>query len=405
MVQPRSSHQAPQAGDRPGRSVIYLDNNATTGLDGRVLDAMLPFYRELAGNPSSRHQLGRRARQGLENARRQVAAALNTTAGQILFTSGATEANNWVIQSASRWIKQSSAGATDSEGLPTVVVSQAEHPSCLEPARTLRDEGFDVVELGLDAQGQIKGFADAITEQTRLVILQLANGETGVIQPVAELVKHCPPGCWIHCDAVQAMGKITVDPQALGVSTLTISGHKMHGPPGIGVLWRSQGLALSPMMRGGAQQGDLRPGTEALALAVGLGEAVRLAADELTQRHQLLSSLRDKLEEGLRQSLGDVIVNGGGDRLPNASNMSFLGTNAQALLMALDLSGVCCSAGSACSSGSLEPSPVLRAMGLEGDPLTSALRFAVSIQNTPAEIDRAIDAVTQAVKHVRQSVS
>lgn len=372
-------------------SIIYLDNNATTPLDPAVREAMLPYLGGMAGNASSRHSAGRWARKAIDKARRDIADCLDADPEEIFFTSGATEANNWAILS----------NGPKSTG--RVLVSPADHPSAIEPARILaKSFAWSFDELTLDADGRVTNFRAQFQPDARLAIIQLANSETGCIQEVGRLVAECGTNCRFHCDAVQAVGKIPVRFHQLGVASLAISGHKLHGPTGVGALIVRKGFPCPPRLFGGHQEGGFRPGTEPIAAIVGLATAVRITVDGLPTNAARLADLRDRLENRLLAEIPDVICNSPGEnRLPNVSNLSFLGVKAETLLIALDLAGVCCSAGTACASGSLEPSPVLRAMGVSKERLDSAIRFSVGRFNTTAEIDDAAERISRCVKQIR----
>lgn len=375
------------------RNAIYLDNNATTALAPEVLDAMLPYLEHLSGNASSQHALGRHARRAIDLSRRQIADAVNADPKRILFVSGATEANNLAIF-----------GARIPPG-SRIVVNPSEHPSVLEPLEQLKRRGHAVLGIPLDAQGKVKEILAPEMDGIALALVQLANGETGCVQNISLLAQSLPPGCLFHCDAVQAMGKMPLDFSALGVSSMCISGHKVHGPQGIGALIHREEKPFHPLFFGGHQQSGMRPGTEPIAAIVGLGKAVELANLGLRENIAHMKSLRDALERGILANLEDVVVNGAADdRLPNTTNLSFLGTRGEALVMALDLAGVCCSAGTACASGSMEPSAVLKAMGIFGDRLESAVRFSVCMYTRADEIEEAIRRIVEVVPRVRRSV-
>jgi cysteine desulfurase len=359
---------------------IYLDNNATTPLLPAVWEAMRPHLTDGYGNPASAHQAGRRARRALEDAREQVAALLDAHADEVIFTSGATEANNLALFGLS--------------GSPPghLLASPVEHPSVSEPLRQLAASGFHVEWLPVDAEGRVS--ADAFTarlrDDTRLVSIQLANHETGTLQPIRALVERLDGRPAFHCDAVQAVGKILVRFHALGVEALSLSAHKFHGPKGVGALLLKRGVQLSPRTWGGHQQQGRRPGTEPVALAVGLAAALAAAHEEMAARTATVRRLRERFLTRVQREAAPVVVNGPPDGgVPHTLNVSFPGVKADALLMNLDLAGVACSTGSACSSGSLLPSPVLQAMGVADDVLRSAMRFSLSFLLTDAEIDEA----------------
>jgi len=374
--------------------LIYLDNNATTPLLPAVWEAMRPFAVEAYGNPASAHAAGRRARRGLEDAREQTAALLGARPDEVVFTSGATEANNLALFGL----------AGDPPG--RLLASPVEHPSVSEPLRQLAASGFSLEGPPVDAEGVVD--ADALCRlwrsDTRLIAVMLANHETGTVQPVADLARQLDGRAAFHCDATQAVGRLPVHFGDLGVTTLALSAHKFHGPKGVGALLLRRGTKLRPRAWGGHQQQGRRPGTEAVALAVGLAAALDLACREMEQRTQMVRSLRDQFLAGLRETAGPVVLNGpasGG--VPHTVNVSFPGLKADALLMSLDLADVACSTGSACSSGSLLPSPVLRAMG--ASELLSAMRFSLSALLTPAEIDEAVRRIAAAVRRLRHGAA
>jgi len=371
---------------------IYLDNNATTPLLPAVEEAMRPYFTEHFGNPASAHSAGRRARRALEDARESVAAHLGAHADEVLFTSGATEANNLALFGLS--------------GDPPahLLASPLEHPSVAEPLRHLAETGFTLDTLPVDAHGC--AIADALPAalrpDTRLVAVMLANHETGAVQPIRELTTILQGRALFHCDAVQAAGKIAVPFHDLGVETLTISAHKFHGPKGIGVLLVRRGVKLRPRTWGGHQQQGRRPGTEPVALAVGLACALDYACRERTERQAHVRQLRQRFLEHLRTAAAPVILNGSDDGIPHTINLAFPGLKADLLLMNLDLAGVACSTGSACSSGSLLPSPVLQAMRVPDAVLHSAMRFSLSPLLSMAEIDEAARRIVAVVARLRQ---
>jgi len=369
--------------------LIYLDSNATTPVLPEVWEAMAPFAVETFGNPASAHQAGRRARQALEDARESVARLLGAWPDEVVFTSGATEANNLALAGL----------AGDPPG--HVLASPVEHPSVAEPVQQLALAGFAVDWLSVDSAGVV---SEKFSPEARLVAVQLANHETGVVQPVAELADAAGAQTAFHCDAVQAVGKVPVDFHALGVATLSASGHKFHGPKGIGILLVRRGTPLKPLLHGGHQQQGRRPGTEPVALAVGLSRALHLAHDDMDRRRVHVGRLRRRLLDGLKRSSDPVTVNPSTEGpLPHTLNLSFPGCRADVLLMNLDLAGVACSTGSACSSGSLLPSPVLQAMGVRDDLLSSAMRFSLSFLLTESEVDEAAHRIATAVGRIRNT--
>jgi cysteine desulfurase len=373
------------------RYMIYLDNAATTPVLPEVWQAMRPWMLEGFGNPSSAHQAGRKARQALESAREQIAAGLDCRPEEVLFTSGATEANNLALLGL----------AGDPPG--QLIASALEHPCVIEPLRHLQQQGFQLDWAEVNPAGIVEpdGVRARLTPDTRLVALMLVNHETGAVQPVRAVVEAVSPAP-VHCDAVQAAGKLPLSFRELGVASLSISGHKIHGPKGIGALivrrdWLKH---VRPLFLGGHQQGGKRPGTEPVALAVGLATALTLALQQREARAEQVRLLRQRFLDRLAQEAGPIVVNGPGS--PYLANVSFPGVPADALLMALDLAGVACSTGSACSSGSLLPSPVLQAINVPETVLRSAMRFSFSHLLTREEIETAAGIVGRSVQRLRE---
>jgi cysteine desulfurase len=374
------------------RAYIYLDSNATTPMLPAVEEAMRPYLAEKFGNPASAHQIGRRARQALENAREKTAALLDADPEEVVFTSGATEANNLAIFGL----------AGDPPG--RIACSLIEHPCVVEPVRELERRGFTVDWLPVDASGLV--CPEAIHTDTRLFCLMSANHETGAIQPISDfgfrISDFGSPTTW-HCDAAQAVGKMHVRFHELGATTLSLSAHKFHGPRGIGALLVRRRTKLRPLFYGGHQQQGRRPGTEPVDLAVGLATALEIAERERETRWGKVVQLRERLLSYLRSRAAPVVVNGQEtEGLPHTLNLSFPGCRSDALLMNLDLAGVACSTGSACSSGSLLPSPVLQAMGVPTDVLHSAMRFSFNALLSEDEIDEAGRRIVEVVARLRQ---
>lgn len=354
----------------------YLDHNATTAMDGRVLDEMLPFLQLHHGNPSALYRQGRLARQAVETAREQVAELVNAHPSQVVFTSGGTEANNLAIKGVVARPQ-------------CLAVSAIEHASVLAPARQAAGQG-GVVEIGVDEQGRVTeaGLAQALVKQPALVSVMLANNETGVIQDVAALAalaqRHKVP---FHTDAVQAAGKIAVDYAALGVQLMTLSSHKIYGPKGVGALVLDPGLDLQPQMVGGGQERDYRSGTENVAAIVGFGKAAELAARELAQRQARAEALCQQLLAGLAQMENVVVFAGDAPRLPNTVYLALRGIDGEALIMEMDRAGVAVASGSACDSRKADVSHVLKAMGVDQTLAKAAVRVSVGKDNTPADIE------------------
>ncbi len=377
---------------------IYLDHNATTPTRPEVAEAMARCYAEGYANPASQHRPGQRARQVVEDAREAIAEILGadlcaSPPDRLVFTSGGTEANTLAVLGMAR------AGAGGEPG--QVIVSAVEHATVIEPAEHLMEHGWRLDLLGVDSDGvvRVERLAELITPQARLASVMLGNHETGVLQPVSELVPICrEAGVPLHTDAVQVAGKLPVDFRALGVSAMTISAHKFQGPIGIGALVLRHDARIEPILFGGHQQDGLRPGTESVALAVGMRTALELWQTDHEAHARRLAGLRDRFENGLKAGLPEVVVNGScAPRLPHTSSVAFPGLDAQVLLVALDVSGVACSVGSACSSGSTDLSPTLRAMQLPHDILAGSLRFSLGATTTEAEIDEAVRRILHVV--------
>lgn len=365
---------------------INLDANATTPIAPEVLDAMQPHWRA-GGNPESRHSLGRAARRAWDRAREDVARCLGAHADEVIFTSGGTEANNLAI-----------CGSLAKGSLPAhAITSPIEHPAVASPLAQLPPRGVEVTTLtiGHDGVMNIDKYASAIKPETRFATLMLANNETGAIQPVADLAARCADrGIVVHTDAAQAVGRIDVDFHSLGVNLLAASAHKLHGPAGVGILLVKRGTPLNPRMFGGSQQGGLRPGTPPVALAVGMAAALDLWRHNAAQTSARWRALSTRFESQLVSELGrDLVVrHGPGDdarRLPQTLNLGFPGLDANALLMQLDLAGVCVSVGSACASGSTQPAQTLVAMGVHSDTLKSSIRISFNMFTTHEEVDAA----------------
>ena len=364
---------------------IYLDNNSTTVIDDEVAQAMRTAMAAGYCNPASQHAAGRRARAELEDAREAIAQMLGASVDQfrgdrLILTSGGTESNNLAIQGIS----------AESDG--QIIISAIEHPSISQPADQLMAAGRKVVRLAVDSSGvvDLDQLRQLVQKPTRLVSVMLGNNETGVIQPVRQIVEICRPlGIPVHTDATQAVGKIRVSFRDLGVSALTFAAHKLHGPRGIGGLLLVDPLPLKPLHTGGFQQGSQRAGTETVELAIGLRKALEIATvDPVATEHQL-AKLRDQLEGDLLKDWPDMIVlSADAPRLPHTLAVAFVGLDRQALVMALDLAGIACSTGSACASGSAEPSPTLAAMNAPSEVVESAIRLSVSRMNTPGGNDR-----------------
>jgi len=370
---------------------IYLDHNATTPMHPEVVAAVAAAMERCGANPASSHQPGQQARRMLEDARQEVAQLLGADlharpADRVIFTSGGTEANNLAVLGACRARSPAAPGQ--------LVISAIEHPSVIEPAESLLDEGWRLDCLGVDRDGVVRTaeLPGLLTSATALVSVLLGSHETGVLQPLAEVARLCAAAhVPLHTDAVQVAGKLPIDFRALGVGALSVAAHKFRGPLGIGALVLRHDYPLRPLLHGGAQQQGLRPGTEAVPLAVGMATALRLWKQEADAHAWHLAELRDRFERELQAAQPGLVINGSrAARLPNTSNVAFPGLDGQVLLVAFDVAGVACSAGSACKSGSSELSPTLRAMGVPPEVLAGSLRFSLGGTTTAEEIDTAV---------------
>jgi cysteine desulfurase len=373
---------------------IYLDHNATTPVDPRVLEAMLPFLREDFGNPSSLHWFGQRARAAVEAARAQVAALLGAESAEIVFTASGSESDNMALR-----------GALAKAGGPRrVVTSAVEHHAVLNTVKALGAEGVaaGIARVGEDGRLDLDDLRAQLADGALLVSVMLANNETGVVQPVADAARLARErGALVHCDAVQAGGKAAVDVRALDVDLLTLSAHKLYGPKGVGCLYVRRGTPLAPLVRGGAQERNRRAGTENVPGIVGFGAAAAVAREALEFEAPRVAALRDRLEARLLAIPG-VRRNGDGPRVPNTTNVSFEGVDAEALLVALDLEGVAVSTGAACAAGGIEPSHVLRAMGQPPERVQSSLRLSLGRGTTREDVDRAADVIWDVVGRMRK---
>jgi len=374
---------------------VYLDHKATTPLDPRVLDSMLPFLREEFGNPSSLHWFGQRARAAVEEARASIAELVGAQASEIVFVASGSESDNMALRGVA---------ARAQPARRAIVVGTVEHHAVLNTAKALRDEGWPValVETRSDGALDLDDLARQVGPATALVSLMQANNETGVVQPVAEAARLArAAGALVHCDAVQAAGKLALDVRALDVDLLSLSAHKLYGPKGIGCLYVRRGTPLAPLVRGGGQERNRRAGTENVAAIVGFGAAARLARESLDDEAVRLVALRDRLRTRLLR-LDGVVENGTATRLPNTLNLSFAGTEAESLLMALDLEGIAVSTGAACAAGGVEPSHVLKAMGFPPERVQSSLRLSLGRTTTEADVDRAGEAIAAVVARQRR---
>jgi len=376
---------------------IYLDYNATSPIFPEVLEAMVQAQDSAIGNASSVHRYGQRARALVDDARSAVAALIEADADEVVFTSGGTEAINLSLRGAF--------DALAAAGRKRIVVSAIEHEAVLNTARALAARGAEVVVIQSNPDGVVQAddMAAAITRDTALVSLMLANNEIGTIQPVAELARHCRElGVLVHTDAVQGAGKIAVSVRDLGVDLLSISGHKFGGPKGVGALYVRRGTRVTAQATGGRQERNRRAGTENVPGLAGLGVAARLARESLAHGVSIAGK-RDQLERSILNTVAGTVANGGAaPRVPNTSNISFDGVEAESLLIALDLEGIAVSTGSACSSGSLEPSHVLRGMGLPNSRARNSIRFSLGATTTDLEIDVVVSRLPDLVAKLRR---
>ena len=376
---------------------IYLDHNATTPVDPRVLEAMLPALREGFGNASSLHWFGQQARAALDQARAEVARLIGANPAEIVFASSGTEADNMAVRGAL---------GTAPAGRRTILYSAIEHHAVMNTAKALAEEGWTVkvVRVGTDGVLDLDDLAAKLDETTALVAVMRANNETGVVQPVEEVARLAhAKGALVHCDAVQAAGKIPIDVRALDVDLLALSGHKIYAPKGVGVLYVKRGTRLRAWVRGGSQERNRRAGTENIPGIVGMGRAAALAREELPAESARLGALRDRLEQRLLAIPG-ARRNGEGPRVANTSNVSFEGIEAESLLMALDLAGIAVSTGAACAAGAVEPSHVLRGMGLPLERVQGSVRFSLGRGTRERDVDRAAAEVATAVARQRSLV-
>jgi cysteine desulfurase len=377
---------------------IYLDANATTPVLPEVVDAMRPFWSETFGNPSSAHHAGQRARSAVDHARTSIARLLNCSAKEIVFTSGGTESDNLALN-----------GILNNHQPAHLITTQIEHHAILYTAESLERRGIQTTYLAPTREGIIdpEAFQAALRPETKLVSIMLANNETGAIQPIgklARIAKTYNPAILIHTDAVQAAAKLPIDLSGAlkNVDLLSISGHKMYAPQGIGILFVRTGVPLAPQLHGGPQERQRRAGTENVPGIIALGRAAELAQDWLlTDAPQQLATLRDRLEQGLLAAIPNTHINGSTSRTPNTTNLRFDNVDAEALLIALDMQGIAASFGAACQSGATEPSHVLLAMGLTSAEARSSLRLSLSRLTTTEEIDRTLTILPPTIARLR----
>ncbi len=381
---------------------IYLDHSATTPVDPRVVEAIFPYFGENFGNASSVHGYGQQARAAVDRARRQVASLIGAKQNEIVFVSGGTEANNLAL----RGITEIAASAGKH-----IVTSAIEHPSVRGVCELLEKHGWEVTRLPVYRNGivRIDDVRSALRDDTVLVSVMMANNEIGTIQPIREIAAEVRAArgrgqkIWFHTDAVQAAGRLPLNVEQLGVDLLTLSGHKLYGPKGIAALYIRRGVRLTPQTVGGHQERERRAGTENVAAIVGFGTAAKLAAEEMDSRNAHDLALRNAFEQRVSESIDDIDLNGDREnRLPHLSNISFRFIEGEGLLINLDLKGVAVSTGSACSSGTLEPSPIIRALGLTTEDARGSIRFSFGKDNTLDDVDYTVEVLKDAVGRLRE---
>lgn len=382
---------------------VYLDHSATTPVDARVIEAMLPFLTEKVGNASSVHSFGQEARAAVDRARRDVAALIGSRSNEIVFVSGGTEANNFAIKG----ITELSRGERGH-----LITSAIEHPSVMGVCTMLEKQGWEITRLPVYETGVVHAddVFEALRPDTVLVSVMLANNEIGTIQPIKEIGEALDEArareqrkIWFHVDAVQAAGRIPVEVESLGCDLLSLSGHKLYAPKGVGALFIRRGVRLAPQMAGGHQERERRAGTENVPAIVAFGTAARLAMEEMDQRSEHVRGLRDQFETKVSGRIDDIVFNGDANsRLPHLSNISFRFVEGEGLLINLDLQGIAVSTGSACSSGTLEPSPVIRALGRNDELARGSIRFSFGKDNTEEEVTYVVEALSKAVARMRE---
>src|ERR1700722_1497529 len=375
---------------------IYLDYNATTPVDHAVLEAMLPYFAANFGNASSIHSSGQRGRSAVDAARDSVAALIGAKTAEVVFTSGGTEADNLALFGSVM---------ASNQARKHVITTAIEHHAVLNAAQALEKQGIDVTYVSVGGDGVLdpQDIRRELRPETILISVMHANNELGTIQPIEEIGRIAAEAdVYFHCDAVQSAGKVPLDVNRLGVDLLSVSAHKIYGPKGVGALYVRSGTPLEPQFHGGHHERDRRPGTENVPGIVGLGKAADVARTNLAADTARIATLRDRLEDALLATCGDALVNGNrAQRVANTSNVSFHAAGGEALVIALDLQGIACSTGAACSSGAVGPSHVLMAIGLSSDEARSSLRFSLGRTTTAEEIEQAIALIPQAVERLR----
>lgn len=378
------------------KSMIYVDNAATTQISDTVLEAMLPYLKENYGNASSIYRLGRMNHQAIEKSRQTIATCIHALPSEIYFTSGGTEADNWALRGIMK--------EACKQGKNHLIISSIEHHAIIHTAKVLQEEGIQVTYLPVNAKGRVdlEQLKEAITSKTALVSIMYANNEIGTIQDIEAIAQMCHERqVLFHSDAVQAIGTLPVDVKKEKIDLLSSSAHKYHGPKGIGFLYIRKGIKIAPLMEGGAQEKGYRPGTENVASIVGMATALKNATAMLDEKNKQLSKMRDDIEKGLLEIPGSHLNGDIDHRLPGISNISFENIDGESLLFELDLKGIAASAGSACASGSIDPSHVLLALGIPYQLAHGSLRISLGIYNQEEEVEKIITAIKEAVDYTR----
>ena len=377
---------------------VYFDNAATTRLDEDVLKEMMPYLTNKYGNASSIYKLGRESRKAVEDAREKIAEEINAEPEEIYFTAGGSESDNTILRGIAYSYKEKG---------NHIITSKIEHPAILETCKQLEKEGFEISYVGVDKNGiiNLEELENLIKENTILISIMFANNEIGTIQPVEEIGKIAKRHNIIfHTDAVQAVGSVKIDVKQMDIASLSMSAHKFYGPKGIGALYVKKGIRFQKLINGGHQEKNKRAGTENVPAIVGMGKAIELAYEHLDEHTDRIKELRDYYIDEIQKRIPDIIVNGDIERrLPGNANISFKNVDGEAMLLNLDLKGICASAGSACSSGSLEASHVLLAIGVPADVAHSSLRVSIGKYNTKEEVDYLIDNLVEIVKSCKKS--
>lgn len=377
--------------------IIYLDNSATTKIHPEVVESMMPYLTQLYGNASSIYQIGRESRKAVDSARDLVAKALGATSSEIFFTSGGTEADNWAIKGV--------AFANEKKG-KHIITTNIEHHAVLHTCQYLEKQGFEVTYLPVKENGivDVKDLESAIRKDTILISVMFANNEIGTIQPIKEIGEIAKEkGIYFHTDAVQAIGNIPIDVNTFNIDLLSLSGHKFNGPKGVGALYIRRGVNITNLLHGGAQERTKRAGTESVAGIVGLGKAIEIATKDIEKKSKYLTELRDMTIKKLLTAIPNTILNGDPiKRLPGNVNVCFKYIEGESILLMLDMRGICASSGSACTSGSLDPSHVLLAIGLPHEIAHGSLRLTFSTENTKEDVEYLLDTLPPIVERLRE---